>query len=316
MKLKFFQIKAIAAEGFIITRGLHGFYEEKFYLSNLSLLFLVFFTFQVTKIKMPRIAKKSYKKKKIAKKGTLKRYKSSSVTRRTFKDETSLMFPYDHKNHVSNVLGAFRGQTTLPHRKHFCDHYADNTYALTPLTVGAAGVGGTEAIFSLNSLFDPNVSGVGHQPYNFDQLVACGYDRYRVDQVCFKITGLNPNSASTSLIAQIDAYDGSGDTLTGISWNTAKERPQTWEIKPEFSSNGKMELVVPWMNIWDLQGMTKREYQNSESYSAKYNATPNRGPTLRIAAFDATGNNAGTIYVLVEMWFKGFHMDQLMVIPS
>lgn len=49
-----------------------------------------------------------------------------------------------------------------------------------------AGVAG-QYIFSCNSLYDPNVSGTGHQPYGFDQLMAL-YNHYTVTGARCRVT--------------------------------------------------------------------------------------------------------------------------------
>lgn len=52
--------------------------------------------------------------------------------------------------------------------------YAE-TFTIDPGTVGVAGV----HVFSANGLYDPNITGVGHQPRGFDQLMTM-YDHYTV----------------------------------------------------------------------------------------------------------------------------------------
>lgn len=47
------------------------------------------------------------------------------------------------------------------------------------LDVGAAGVPVTY-VFSANGLYDPNITGIGHQPRGFDQLVGTLYDHFVV----------------------------------------------------------------------------------------------------------------------------------------
>ncbi|WP_218254000.1 hypothetical protein, partial [Candidatus Magnetobacterium casense] len=53
---------------------------------------------------------------------------------------------------------------------------------------------------NLNSLFDPNRSGIGHQPYGFDQLATL-YNRYRVISCGYRITCATPTAGNTVLTA-------------------------------------------------------------------------------------------------------------------
>lgn len=67
------------------------------------------------------------------------------------------------------------------------------------------GVGGVPAshVFSLNGLYDPNITGVGHQPLGFDQLMPM-YDHYCVigAKVRFTASNLDPVTPQ-NLIMQV-----------------------------------------------------------------------------------------------------------------
>lgn len=89
------------------------------------------------------------------------------------------------------------------------------TFSLNP---GA----GTAAIntFSANGMYDPNVTGVGHQPLGFDQLVGVLYDQYTVIGAKCKATFSTTGSSGTLSqfrvgIAQRDTsgYSGTGTLL-------------------------------------------------------------------------------------------------------
>lgn len=58
-----------------------------------------------------------------------------------------------------------------------------------------AGIGGIPAnyYFRLNSLYDPNYSGTGHQFYGFDQIVALGYQKYFVLGAKINVKSIMPN---------------------------------------------------------------------------------------------------------------------------
>ena len=56
-------------------------------------------------------------------------------------------------------------------------------------SLGAAGT----YTFSANGMYDPNISGVGHQPYGFDQLCAL-YNHYYVMRAKIRITAVTTNA--------------------------------------------------------------------------------------------------------------------------
>lgn len=58
----------------------------------------------------------------------------------------------------------------------------------------AAGVGGTgHQMFRCGSIFDPNQTGIGHQPYGHDTYQAI-YDHYKVIKSNIKITNVGTAS--------------------------------------------------------------------------------------------------------------------------
>lgn len=54
-------------------------------------------------------------------------------------------------------------------------------------------------VFSANGLFDPDITGVGHQPNGFDQLAVL-FDHYQVLSARVTITAVNGDSSSAQLV--------------------------------------------------------------------------------------------------------------------
>ena len=74
--------------------------------------------------------------------------------------------------------------------------YAEIGLALDP------GVGGiaSEYVFSANNLYDPNVTGTGHQPTGFDELMSI-YDHFTVIGSKITVTFQNTDPARNHIIA-------------------------------------------------------------------------------------------------------------------
>lgn len=77
--------------------------------------------------------------------------------------------------------------------------------------------------YRLNSLFDPNLTGTGHQPYGFDQM-ATMYNRYRVFKVNYTIT-VEPNNTNTGLMAVI--CNNTTNSLSGADAGYIMELPRS-----------------------------------------------------------------------------------------
>jgi len=58
------------------------------------------------------------------------------------------------------------------------------------VSINAGIAAAAQYVFSANGLYDPNVTGTGHQPYGFDQLMAM-YDHYEVLESCIRVTACN-----------------------------------------------------------------------------------------------------------------------------
>lgn len=124
---------------------------------------------------------------------------------------------------------------------------------------------GIDYQFRLNSLFDPNYTGVGHQPYGFDSLTGL-YNRYRV----YKVTGyvkLDTNTAIGShwtLLANNDA--------TGITnFELASEMPHSMTkfVAPETSATIKFRFYPA-----KITGVTSAVYKADDRFQAVYTTNP------------------------------------------
>nr|AUF34974.1 putative capsid protein [uncultured virus] len=84
------------------------------------------------------------------------------------------------------------GGSIVPVKSKHLFKYAERI-TMNPVSGGV----GTSYFFSTNSLFDPNRSGLGHQPYGFDQYVGVLYDHYTVIGSKITVTAVNRGAVST-----------------------------------------------------------------------------------------------------------------------
>lgn len=93
----------------------------------------------------------------------------------------------------------------FPEKKFVKLRYVE-TITLTPGT-------STPYVFACNGLFDPNITGTGHQPYGFSQWRII-YNHYKVLSSVMKLRATNGGAAQTGTIYGIKVDDNASTTLT------------------------------------------------------------------------------------------------------
>lgn len=143
------------------------------------------------------------------------------------------------------------------------------------------GTGMRTQQMNLNSLFDPNRSGIGHQPYGFDQL--CGpagsalYNRYRVFKVDYVVTVANDSyNIHYAVLNTNDAAPPIGNV------SEARENPRCQYACQ--NPGGTLKKITGSISLPSLLGRTKAQYMSNPDYQAQYNATPSELAIMNIFA--------------------------------
>lgn len=180
------------------------------------------------------------------------------------------------------------------------------------LTAGTAGIIGTEQVFRLNSLYDPDFTGTGHQPYLFDQVAAL-YRKYIVSGCKIRATFTDPGVSGTTgtyCYAMLQASGGS-DTLTGSDQDYIREQPLTWS--KFISDTGNQKAVLnQYVSMPKLEGLTRIQWgAEVATYGASVGANPSRTPYLRVAIGSDTGaaNASCTVRVDLQYYCKFYDRE-------
>lgn len=148
------------------------------------------------------------------------------------------------------------------------------------------------ANIACNSIYDPNLSGSGHQPYGHDTYSAI-YNQYTVLRARIKVT-LSRRDTNTACTYGVGIEDStsSAPTLT------------TWAERPTYKTNLGQSYMP---NNWPLYLTWERNkrFPHNDTYrdlSAPFGANPSEIEVFNIVAEDPNGVTAlGTVYVLVEV---------------
>lgn len=206
------------------------------------------------------------------------------------------------KQQLTNVNGALRP---------FAARYITKMkYAETLNVTGGIGSGFTTYRFNLNSLYDPNRTGIGHQPYGRDELNAI-YNRYRVISCKYVISAYNSGSSGDaySVVAALPANEEV--TLSG-GMPQVQETPRAKYITQ--APNAALKVLKGKVYIPSLVGLTKTQYMADDDYQATMDSNPNSLAILNVYAGAITGaaeTNTTKLNVVLEYTVELFDPKQL-----
>lgn len=158
-------------------------------------------------------------------------------------------------------------------------------------------------MFNLNSVFDPNRTGTGHQPYAFDTLSSL-YNRYRVISCGWRVT-----SPTSSTVLQTGCMPANEQVTMG-SFAELKENPRA----KYFTQNpGGQALVLSGKTyLPSLVGRTKQQYMADDRYQADVASSPAELAVLNLFVANSTGTFiTAPINVLLEYTVEFFDVKPL-----
>lgn len=192
-----------------------------------------------------------------------------------------------------------RGLSPIPQRYITKMKYCDN------LTMPTALAGLNAYRFNLNSIFDPNRTGIGHQPYGHDTLQTM-YNRYRVISCSYTISAIASNFSLN--VAALPA----NEEVTPTAMYEVKESPRAkWVTQ---NPGGTLKVLKGNVYLPSLVGRTKAQYMADDRYQAIYGASPNELAILNIftqSLNDGTTDTVPAISVTLEYVVESFDVKQL-----
>lgn len=160
-------------------------------------------------------------------------------------------------------------------------------YAET-ITTGTSGV----IQMSLNSIYDPNITGGGHQPYGHDTF-ATMYNRYRVISCSYRIVA-NKNNDTLQVVAL-----PSNEPLTYLTAAEYKENPRCRYATQ--SPGGEAKFVSGLVSIPSLTGRTKSQYMADDRYQAQFGASPLEAAVLNLGVFSGSDTPTNGVPLNIEL---------------
>lgn len=143
-----------------------------------------------------------------------------------------------------------------------------------------SGLSNSAYVFSLNGLFDPNITGTGHQPRGYDQITPF-YKAYTVFGVSIRIrsaaSNLNVNADAVLCLRLKSALTST--SMAGMYSADFQEASSCmcWEADTQ-----QAELDLGYVSIADLEGVPKDKVMSDDQYSAGVAGNPGQQPQLEL----------------------------------
>ncbi len=222
--------------------------------------------------------------------------------------------PKATRNSATNMSGASTNNViAFPRQFNALDPFPTQlrrqfTYCTIVTLTSGNGLLGTQQAFRLNSLYDPDYTGAGHQPYGFDQMSGL-YSKYRVDKVKFELLFTTPGAANDMLCVATVA-PGTSSFLTGAALDAVQERPDgLWGV---CSSSGDRRCAL--RGAFDLNvvcGVSRAKYEAEDNYSAGVGANPSQDALLACNAGCVDGTNGVAIKCMAVLTYDAVLFNRI-----
>lgn len=231
----------------------------------------------------------------------MKRYRRTRKSRRYVKKRR---YAYKGRRKGRRLTLRNKGLTPFPSRYITSLKYSDT------FSVGTTS-GVSLYQFRLNSIFDPNLTGTGHQPYGHDELADL-YNRYRVVSVSYVVTCAPNVAGSTRLLCVIP----SNDAMSIVpEVETIMERPMArfrTIIGGQLPCKLRGKVYVP-----KLVGRTRAQYMSDDRYQAEFGTNPQEVAVLNIYVQDISESIASaTNFMNVTLIYKVELFDYKQLLTS
>lgn len=171
-------------------------------------------------------------------------------------------------------------------------------FTINPGSVGTAD----NYVFSLNGLYDPNVTGVGHQPRGFDELMPL-FNHYCVTGGMFRVNVVANSSEVQDVVAYASLRDGSS---TSSNLRDYMESGQT--VSGVASHRTRPPLVLE--GTWSMNRFFGMNVKDDDRFRGSSSSNPTEQLYLHVGgAAILSGADPGSFYCTVELVYRVTFME-------
>lgn len=168
------------------------------------------------------------------------------------------------------------------------------------LNPGVTGI--AQYVFASNGLYDPDITGAGHQPAGFDQLMGL-WNEYVVVASEIKVSFTNASTDAVGVtcgISHVDSATTSGDFRVYI------ENGQT--VWGKIATRAGMDKITLTNNV-NIRDISTQDIFNDDNFSGTSAKNPNDTHYWHIWVYADQGTDIGSVYATVEITYDSYFRD-------
>lgn len=165
-----------------------------------------------------------------------------------------------------------------------------------------------DSLFNLNSLHDPDESGIGHQPYGYDTYSSL-YAKYKVFACSWRIRAStdSPTAVNVTVVPNnsIVPFGPGSSTLVA-------ESPRSQTVLVGY---GNPRVITGKLFLPSLTGVSATTYKGDQRYGAQIGYNPSERMGLHICTSNMDGTSSTRVQYQVELvyhteWYDPFELAQ------
>lgn len=156
--------------------------------------------------------------------------------------------------------------------------------------------------FCTNGLYDPDITGTGHQPYGYDQLMPTLYQKYLVHGCKVIIEGSMTSTGTGNLV--VGSYPANGSYSVPITLSEACERRQFRTLS---TNNQKTFRFSRYINHAKVHGVKPSDMRpTANGYASSYTSNPSFRTNTAIGFCNVDGFSATATMTVTLIYYAEF----------
>jgi len=230
----------------------------------------------------------------------------SRLFKRAYSKSRSQSQRKKQKPAVKYVSGSITRRSGLGNKTSCALIYADRYQ----ITGAAAGVPSIQC-FRVNSFFDPDFTGIGHQPLGYDQMAAL-FERYIVTGCKYKITF---NNLTANQAGYVGVQISDKEVAGGVFRNILEQGQCQWE--PIAAPGGVSTVTLTgYVDCPKVMGQTYQEYIGDSENGAVVGSNPTDNVWMTVFVADQNISSGPNCTVAVELTMYGQFMGSAQTAES